>query len=373
MAPEDQRVALHAGSPSPVPRRAVVVGVLAFAAITAAGESYAKWWPYGHKVAAVLSTHAIKGTSILASAGAPGAAPSWHDAWHFAVTYGHSVWVALVAAVLIGAGVEVLVPRGTLARGLGAAEGPRSSLAGGLLALPCLMCTCCAAPITISLRRSDAPVSGALSYWLANPLLNPVVLVALAVVLPWQYLAVRVLVGSLLVFAVAPLAVRLTGRLTTPPPAGFAEAPSPAAAALGPAVRTTRRPTLGRYVKAVARLAAFILPEYFVVVLALGALRGWLLPLGQAATSWGFGAAVVAAVAGTLLVIPTAAEIPIILGLVAIGMPAVVTGSLVVALPALSLPSVAMVGRSLSWRVTTAMLAAVTVAALSAGGLVAAL
>lgn len=354
-------------------RRTAVGATFAFAVIAVAAETYAKWWPYAHKVDVTVSTHALKGSSILASAGSARAAPTWHDAWSFTVAYGLDIWPALVAAVLIGAGVEALLPRAALRRLFDQRGGWRASLGGGVAALPCLMCTCCSSPITVSLRRSRVPVSGALSYWLSNPLLNPVVLVLLAFVLPWQYVAVRVAMGVALVFVAAPVVVRLVGKGEDP---SFAMR-LPAA----PLDESTRAPgamvdapTTGvRYLRAVLRLGLYLVPEYFLAVLALGAFRGWLLPLGHGAASWGFGAVVVAAVAGTVLVIPTAAEIPIILGLVVVGLPTDVTGALVVALPALSFASMAMVGRSLSWRVTVTMAATVAVASVGAGALVGAL
>lgn len=108
--------------------------------------------------------HAVKGSSIFSAAGPPGAAPSWHGAWTFTVTYGLAIWPALLAALLIGAGVEVLLPRAAVVTAFQRRDGRRASLAGGLLALPSLMCTCCTAPIAVSLRRSKVPVSGALSY-----------------------------------------------------------------------------------------------------------------------------------------------------------------------------------------------------------------
>lgn len=353
--------------------RSAATATIAFVVIAVAGETYAKWWPYAHKVADAVATHAVAGTSILKTAGAPAAAPSWHGAWSFTVAYGLDIWPALVAAVLIGAGVEVLLPRAAERWAFGEHGGWRASLAGGLAALPCLMCTCCSSPITVSLRRSKVPVSGALSYWLSNPLLNPVVLILLALVLPWQYVTVRVLIGLVLVFVAAPLVVRVVGKGEDPT---FAM-PLPVA----PSEEATEAPddvadaptTVARYVRAALRLGLYLVPEYFVVVLALGAFRGWLLPLGHSAAAWGFGAALVAAVGGTLLVIPTAAEIPIILSLVALGLPTDVTGTLVIALPAVSLASMSMVGRSLSWRVTATMAGTVAVASVVAGALVAAL
>lgn len=375
------------GATAPLPARSidrrVVAGVAGFVVIGVAAMTYAKWWPYAGKASTVLSTHLYSSKSILADAGAPGAAPSWHDAWTFATSYGLDVWAGLAAAILIGAGAEVLLPRAWIRSTLNRRTDVRSAWRGGLLAVPCLMCTCCASPITVSMRRSKVPVAAALAYWLGNPLLNPVVLIILAVVLPWPYVVSRIAIGALVVFGVAPLvakvsrtaigtrqAARVKAASLASPPDGGPLASAPVDEDDGSA------PTLRRYAWAVLRLAAIILPEYFVVVLAMGAFRGWLLPIGHSAT-WGAGAVglamVLAAVGGTLLVIPTAAEVPVILGLLAVGVPTLVVGVVLVALPAISLPSMAMVGRWISWRTTALTGVAVMLCALVAGALVAAL
>lgn len=373
MEPDNATVTAPAAlRPSRPIDRAVLFGVAAFVVVAGAALTYAKWWPYAGKVAGVVSSHTYSSTSILADAGAPGVSPSWHDAWSFTTSYGLDVWIGLAAAVLIGAGVEVLVPRRWLRRTLDRKTGVRSAWRGGLLAIPCLMCTCCASPITISLRRSKVPVAGSLAYWLGNPLLNPVVLIILAVVLPWPYVVGRIVIGALIVFGAAPLVARFTGARSAD--AGMLPQ-DPRGTSTGDP--STPPPTIGRYARAVLRLVAVILPVYFLVVLAVGAFRGWLLPIGHGSAHWGTGAVVaamaVAAVGGTLLVIPTAAEVPVILGLLALGVPAVVAGVLLIALPAVSLPSMAMVGRSLSWRTTAMAGVAVMLCALAAGGLVAAL
>jgi hypothetical protein len=67
------------------------------------------------------------------------------------------------------------------------------------------------------------------------------------------------------------------------------------------------------------------------------------------------------------LVIPTGGEIPVILALTALGVGAGTAGALLITLPALSLPSVMLVGRALSWRITLAMAAVVAAAGLLAG------
>ena len=85
-------------------------------------------------------------------------------------------------------------------------------------------------------------------------------------------------------------------------------------------------------------------------------------PLGDLLGHGGALAVLLAASIGTVLVLPTAGEIPILLGLAAAGASAGVLGALLIALPAVSLPSAVMVGRALGWRTTAATAGATVVA-----------
>jgi uncharacterized membrane protein YraQ (UPF0718 family) len=78
----------------------------------------------------------------------------------------------------------------------------------------------------------------------------------------------------------------------------------------------------------------------------------------------GIAAVLVCAVIGTAG--HSGGEIPVILALSAAGVSAGTAGALLITLPALSLPSMLMVGRALSWRVTTAIASLVVLAGLVA-------
>jgi len=346
----------------PVLPRHGLAATVGFVAIAASGLLCAKWDPYGHKIAHLFTTRSWTGRSILDSAGSASAAPSWHGAWSFARSYGQAVWMALVAALVIAAAVEALVPRRRIVSLLTGRSTFAGTAVAGLLAVPCMMCTCCSAPIAATLRRRGVPTSSVLGYWIGNPILNPAVLVFLALVAPWQWVATRIVVGGLLVFAVIPSLARFTTR--EPATSNTAEMPDDDFAL---------REAPMRFVKTLLRLAFTLVPEYFVVVLAIGAFRGWLFPLGANAARWGIVAVIVAAVAGTLVVIPTAGEIPILQGLSALGLGTGPLGALLITLPAVSLPSMAMVGRALSWRVTLAVAGIVMVTGLAGAILLAVL
>lgn len=336
-----------------------MAGTLAFALLAIGLLAWAKWVPYLHKLHVTNATGAYPGHDVLAKAGRAGSPPSLGRAWDFSKAYATAIWPALVTGLVMAAGVEALLPRRWLLRALGA-DGLRGRIRGGLSSLPSMMCTCCSAPIVWSMRRTGVATGTALAYWLGNPLLNPAVLVFLAIVLPWQWAVTRVLIGGLLVFAV-------TGALARLAPGGrsrvaLKDVPVPLSPPVEPRVER-------RLSAALLRLGAVLLPEYVVVVLLVGLFRGWLLPLGDGATHVAALVTLLAAVAGTLVVVPTGGEIPLITGLLAAGMGKGPLGALLICLPAVSLPSMAMVGRAVGWRVTAATAAAVACAGVLAGAL----
>lgn len=82
---------------------------------------------------------------------------------------------------------------------------------------------------------------------------------------------------------------------------------------------------------------------------------------------------VAAALLGTLVVLPTGGEIPILQGLALAGVGNGVIGTLLLVLPATSIVSMAMVARDFSPRVTAATALGVAITGIAAGGLLAVL
>lgn len=357
--------ALPAGPPAGR-RWSPVVALGLFTLTAAAALTWAKWQPYTHKLAALWQDGTWSGRSIVDDAGTAGAAPDLSRGWSFTVTYFEAVWVALLAALVISAAVEALVPGRWLQRLL-RRGGHAGAVRGGLVAMPSMMCTCCAAPITKTLRRQGASTSAAVAYWLGNPAINPAVLAFLVIVAPWQWAVTRAVGGLVLVFVVSSLVARLAIRRRDENPAGPGE---PAAM---PTTEVDLRTTPRRFLGSLGRLSVTLLPEYLLVIFAVGTFRGWLFPLDGGVERWGPLAVLIVAVVGTLMVIPTAGEIPIMFGLAAVGVGAAPLGALLVTLPAISLPSMLMVGRILSWRVTLAAGGAVVLVGLGTAGLLTAI
>src|SRR5271154_5737429 len=118
------------------------IGIILFIAV--AGLFYVKWMPYYNKAFLAFANHSI-GKSILMGTVAQPPAPSWHAALDYALAYGKAIWQAMVLGLLLGSALQEFAPRAWIARVLGRSNW-RGVAVGGLLAIPGMMCTCCAAP-----------------------------------------------------------------------------------------------------------------------------------------------------------------------------------------------------------------------------------
>jgi uncharacterized protein len=317
----------------PTGGRAPLAAGLAVVVLALGLLSWAKYVPYSAKVPQVLDTHSLGG-SILTGDGALGHGASLAAGWHFTVAYLSSVWQALVTGLVLAAAVQVLLPATWLQRALGSADGTRGGVRGALLAVCTLMCSCCAAPVAIGLRRLRANLPATVGFWLGNPALNPVVLVLCLAVLPWPWALLR-LVGGVAVVAAGITAARWEERralLAADPPAMEVAADQPADSGS----------LAVRFVRALAGITTRLLPEFLVLVFVLGAFRSVLFPLDAAVP----GVAILAVslvIAGLLLPVPTGGEVAVVAAGLAAGMPVPAAAVLLVTLPMLSLPSLLMV------------------------------
>ena len=195
----------------------------------------------------------------------------------------------------------------------------------------------------MGLRKCRASVGAALAYWLGNPILNPATMVFMGFVVGWQWTALRLVVGVILVFGMAYLANRFVGAT---------ELSVEVEESLVTQLKADGNGSLWRrWLRELWQMSARLLPEYALIVIVLGAARAWLFPQVTADVGnhalWIVGMAI----AGTLFVIPTAGEIPIVQTLMSFGMGAGPAGALLTTLPPLSLPSIVMLSRTFSYRV----------------------
>ncbi|CAG4891602.1 hypothetical protein R52603_01231 [Paraburkholderia saeva] len=243
-----------------------VSGWLVFLLIAVVGLFYVKWFPYYNRAFTAASTHST-GKSILMGTAASPPEPSFAAALDYASAYGKAIWQAMVLGLLLGSAVQALIPAHWVARVLGRTNFGAVA-AGGLLAIPGMMCTCCAAPVVVGLRAREASPGGAIAFWLGNSVLNPATLVFMGFVLGWNWSALRLVLGLLMVFGLGYAVNRFTTQEDARTAAGLAE-------------RVASRQTgnvFVRWLEILARMAVRLIPEYLVLILLLGAARAWLFP-----------------------------------------------------------------------------------------------
>ena len=309
---------------------------LLFLIIAAVGLYYVKWSPYYLKSFVAASNHSIGASIIDDHQVAPIAA-----ALAYAQVYFLAIWKAAVLAVILGSLLQVLIPRDWLLRLFGRA-GFGSTLRGGLFALPGMMCSCCAAPVAAGMRRQNVSVGAALAFWIANPVLNPATLVFMGFVLGWGFTALRLVAGLVLVLGVSLIAQRISRPEILP---------ESAIDAVSQATESPDQGLLPRWGKALWQLFWSTIPVYILAVLLLGAARVWLFPHVDGAMGNSLLWLVPLAIVGTLFVIPTAAEIPIVQTLMTLGLGTAPAVALLMTLPSVSLPSLLMLRKSFDAKV----------------------
>jgi uncharacterized protein len=325
--------------------------ILIFIIVAVAGLAYIKWVPYYHKAGLAASTHSI-GDSIFGDR----STASLQSGWEYAVVYFKSVWKAAILGIVLGSLLQVLLPTNWLLKVLGKTSFG-STAVGGLDSLPGMMCTCCAAPVAIGLRKKKVSVGASLAFWMGNPTLNPATLVFMTFVLSWRFTLIRLVFGLAIVFGVSYLANRF--------------APKVDATEINKMMEDAEQDETGsfmtRWLKSIGIMLLYIVPAYILTVLLLGAARAWLFPEISVGTANGVLAIILFAIAGMLFVIPTAAEIPIIQTFIAFGLGGGPAAALIVTLPAISLPSMIMVGKSFPMKVLLFVAGAVTVIGILSG------
>ncbi|KKB40340.1 permease [Bacillus thermotolerans] len=325
--------------------------IVAFVLIAAAGLLYVKWWPYYNKTILAADTHSI-GSSILGDLSST--TPSWQSAWEYALVYFGAVWKAAILGIVLGSLIQVLLPTQWLLKVLGKSSFGSTAIAGAA-SVPGMMCTCCAAPMAVGLRKKNVSVGAALAFWIGNPMINPATLIFMAFVLSWEFTLMRLVFGIILTFGVSYLANR------------FAKDAQPVEMDQVITEAKSEGSFFSRWLKSMGNMLLYIVPAYVLSVLLLGAGRVWLFPQLSESTANSLMAIIIFAVAGMLFVIPTAAEIPIIQTFMALGLGGGPAAALLVTLPAVSLPSLLIVAKSFPKKVLVFVAASVVVLGIISG------
>ena len=211
--------------------------------------------------------------------------------------------------------------------------------------------------MALGLKKNGSSAGATLAYWLGNPILNPATLVFMGFVLGWHWVGLRLVVGVFLVFFVAYIVGRFADHDTESPVLAVRE---PQESELDTSIWIL-------WLRSLWRLSKGVIPEYIILVCLLGAVRAWLFPAVTPAVN-GMSWTLLFAFTGTLFVIPTAGEIPIVQTLISFGLGVGPAAALLTALPALSLPSLLMLYRAIPGKALVMTWLAVFLASILSAG-----
>ena len=107
----------------------LLVGTTSFLVAAIVGLAIVKWMPYWQEAHLAAAAHSI-GASIVSGSATAAPAVGLQAAWQYAVAYFTAVWEAVVLALLLGATVQVFVPRRWLRRLIGGANVRSTAIAG---------------------------------------------------------------------------------------------------------------------------------------------------------------------------------------------------------------------------------------------------
>ena len=280
---------------------------------------------------------------------------AWQKPLAGTVNYMSWVFIALFFGILIGALVRAVIPSRWLASTMGA-PGVRGQLTAAVLGAPLMLCSCCVAPVFEGVYERTRRLGSALGLMLAAPALNPAALALTFLLFPPHLAWARLVLALVLVLGVAAAIGRAFDRPAEPSGCPVDE-PAPTLSGL-----------VRGFGAALRDVGIRSVPAILLGILISAALVG-LVPIDALSRAPG-GAFVVTLVVAAIAVpiaLPTFAEIPLALALLSAGAPEGAALVLLVAGPAVNLPSLLTVRTMTSWRVAAATASAVFVASAAVG------
>ena len=218
-----------------------------------------------------------------------------------------------------------------------------------------MLCSCCVAPIFKGVYERSARLGPSLGLMLAAPALNPAALILTFLLFDFKIATTRVAASIAAVLFIGMIADKLFGGQSVPCEIeGMSQS-----AAVGP--------LLMRFVRSCVQVALRLVPIIVIGVLASMIVAQWLPAGAFASANAKFIVVIVVATLAVPLALPTFFEIPLALVLIAAGAPVGAALALLIAGPAVNLPSLLTIMRSTSWKVSAVVAASVWVIAVASG------
>lgn len=322
---------------------AVAGVVLLLTAVT--GLCIYKWGPSLKAVQTAQSTGVLKKPTDKIMAGGP---------LETTLNYFRIVWPAMVFGVLIGAIVRAAVTPKWIALMLGGG-GVRQTLTGGIVGAPLMLCSCCVTPIFTGVYERGARLGASLALMMGSPGLNVAAIVLTFLLMPLDLAIVRLAGSAVIVFVLSAVI------------GAWLEKTIPARKRPGAGCATQQPPSTPaefglRFLRSLAYMTLITVPLIFVGVLC----SSLILPHALDLTRFGAVLAVaVAALAGTVVALPTFFEIPLAMLLLPVSPGA--AAAFMIAGPIVNLPSLFVLGKETSVRIAVAVGAGVWLVATLCG------
>ena len=266
------------------------------------------------------------------------------------------VWPAMVFGILISAAMRTSLMRTPL-KALWGKGSLRDQLTGAIAGVPLMLCSCCVAPIFPSVYQRSRKLAPALALALASPSLNPVALALTFMLFPMRVASGRLVMALVLVLAGSAFVAGLMKSKV---------------AVTAPEEEPGRgwRDLFKSYFNSLAYISLRTVPLVLIGIWVSSLWMPWLMS-NTAGVQTGMRLVTIAIVAliALLITLPTLFEIPLALTLLAAGAPAGAAAAVLLAGPAINLPSLLVIGKHSSWRIAVALALVVWVVA-TAGGLI---
>ena len=267
------------------------------------------------------------------------------------------IWPALFFGILISGAVTTFVSPRWLVRALGKGS-LRAQIIAAATGAPLMLCSCCVAPIFKGVYERSARLGPSLGLMLAAPALNPAALILTFMLFDYSVAGTRAAASLAAVLFTGMIADKIFGRTRIPCEVDYGSEDLSA------------RSHLLRFLRSCVQVAVRLIPVIVIGVLASMFIAQWLPASAVTSSNGKLLAVIVVATFAIPLALPTFFEIPLAFVLLNAGAPVGAALALLIAGPAVNLPSLLTIMRSTSWKVAALVAASVWAIAVASGILV---
>jgi uncharacterized protein len=270
------------------------------------------------------------------------------------LNYFSVIWPALFFGILISGAVTTFVSPRWLVRALGKGS-LRGQIIAGAAGAPLMLCSCCVAPIFKGVYERSARLGPSLALMLAAPALNPAALILTFMLFDYRVAGTRAAASIAAVLFTGMIADKIFDKTRVPCEVDDA------------AENLSGRSYLLRFVRSCVQVALRLIPLIVIGVLVSMIIAQWLPASAFTSPNAKLLAVIVVATFAIPLALPTFFEIPLAFVLLASGAPVGAALALLIAGPAINLPSLLTIMRSTSWKVAAVVAASVWAIAVASG------